>query len=260
MTTWVFLRGLTRESAHWGDFPRVFQQSMPQARIHLLDLPGNGLRFRERSPSSVTDMVLACRENLARIHQGARVHLLAMSLGAMVATEWARTAPGELSACVLINTSFKPLSPFYDRLLARNYPTLLRLAMGHMTDEDAERAVLRITCNHPGRQPAIADQWAGIRRQRPVRPGNAWRQLLAAARFRAPLVAPPVPTLLLCSEHDQLVSHHCSRVIARTWDCPLLSHPSAGHDLPQDDPWWVARGVCEWLNPAPRKTHRDLPS
>ena len=43
MSNWVFLRGLTRESAHWGDFPQRFAAALPGARVHLIDLAGNAL-------------------------------------------------------------------------------------------------------------------------------------------------------------------------------------------------------------------------
>ena len=37
MTTWIFLRGLTRESRHWGRFLEQFRQVLPE---HLLVAPG----------------------------------------------------------------------------------------------------------------------------------------------------------------------------------------------------------------------------
>ena len=251
MTTWILLRGLTREAAHWGDFPAVFQRILPDARILTMDLPGNGQRHLDISPATVAGMVAACRAERVRLGAAGPVHLLAMSLGAMVATEWAHTAPQELAACVLINTSFRPFSPFHHRLLPRNYPVLLRLALARMSPEEAVRAVLGITCNQPDRQPRLIDRWTQIRQQRPVSTGNALRQLVAAARFHAPLRAPGVPILLLGSEHDRLVSPHCSEAIAKAWGCPLLSHPGAGHDLPQDDPAWVAQRVRDWVQSLP---------
>ena len=33
MTTWVFLRGLTRESRHWGGFVDQFQQAIPGSTV-----------------------------------------------------------------------------------------------------------------------------------------------------------------------------------------------------------------------------------
>jgi pimeloyl-ACP methyl ester carboxylesterase len=247
MSTWILLRGLTRESAHWGDFPTVLQQALPEAHTVTLDLPGNGRRHHEASPATVAGMVAACRAEVVRQGIAKPVHLLAMSLGAMVAAEWACVAPGEVAACVLINTSVRPFSPFYQRLRPHNLPSLLRFALGGMTPEAAERTVLRLTSNHTDRHEAVIKAWVTARTQRPVSPRNALRQLLAAARYRAPQQAPAVPLLLLASQHDHLVDSRCSMALAAAWRCPLDMHPSAGHDLPLDDPQWAAQRVLGWL-------------
>ena len=52
-----------------------------------------------------------------------------MSLGAMVAVDWAARHPEELAGCVLINTSLRPFSPWYQRLRPANYGALLRPAV-----------------------------------------------------------------------------------------------------------------------------------
>ena len=246
MNNWIFLRGLTREAAHWGRFTATFQQALPQAHIHTLDLPGNGEHHRQTSPLSVAGMVAACRTEAARRGMESPVYLLAMSLGAMVAAEWARTAPEEVKGCVLINTSMRPFSPLHHRLRSANYPDLLRLALLGGSAEAIEATVLRLTSNQSGELLEVIPEWAAVRRQRPVRAGNAARQLIAAARYRAPRQAPGVPLLLLSSEHDQLVDSRCSQAIASAWRCPLLTHPAAGHDLPLDDPRWVADQVRRW--------------
>lgn len=248
MSHWIFLRGLTREAAHWGHFTTTFQQALPQARVHTMDLPGNGEHHRQTSPLSVAGMVAACRREAARRGMESPVYLLAMSLGAMVAAEWARVAPEELSGCVLINTSMRPFSPLHHRLRSANYPDLLRLALRGGSAEAIEATVLRLTSNQPGEWLEVIPEWAAVRRLRPVRAGNAARQLMAAARYRAPRQAPGVPLLLLSSEHDQLVDSRCSQAIASAWRCPLMTHPAAGHDLPLDDPLWVARSVRQWLH------------
>ena len=63
---WVFLRGLMRESRHWGEFPDQFRAVLPEADIVAPDLPGNGAKFRLRSPLSVQGMVEACRAAFSR--------------------------------------------------------------------------------------------------------------------------------------------------------------------------------------------------
>ena len=144
--TWILLRGLAREAAHWGAFTGDLKAALPGARTLALDLPGNGALHQARSPTRVAGMVAAARAELARQGVAPPYHLLALSLGAMVATEWARVAPHEVARCVLVNTSLRPFSPFYQRLRPRNYGALLGLALRPGTTAlQAERAVLRLT-------------------------------------------------------------------------------------------------------------------
>lgn len=254
---WILLRGLTREAAHWGSFVEAFEHALPGARVVVQDLPGNGLLHRAVSPATVRGMVDACRAQLAA--QGVRppFRVLAMSLGAMVATEWARVAPEELVGCVLINTSLRPFSPFYQRLRPRNYAALLRLAFGGSSSEQVEQEVLRLTSNLALHRQQVVPCWVAIRRQRPVSAFNALRQLVAAARYMAPVAAPLMPVsdspriLLLASQNDGLVSCQCSQAIARAWGVPLRMHPLAGHDLPLDDAQWVIGQVRSWMEGSP---------
>jgi pimeloyl-ACP methyl ester carboxylesterase len=260
MDTWILLRGLTREAAHWGRFADDFQHAWQEARVVALDLPGNGQLHVRHSPLTVQGMVAACRAELAR--QGVRppFRLFAMSLGAMVATEWARTAPADILGCVLVNTSFRPFSPFFHRLRPRNYAALLGLALLPRSPEAIERTVWRLTSNAPAPHSPTIDDWVAARARRPVSAVNALRQLVAAARYRAPAVAPNPRILLLASQSDQLVDSHCSQAIARGWHCALALHPHAGHDLPLDAPQWVLEQVQQWLaqagpSPKPVATH-----
>ena len=246
---WIFLRGLTRESAHWGGFVADCERAWPGARITALDLLGNGTLHHAESPATVAGMVAACRAELARRGMAPPYHVLALSLGAMVAIEWARQAPGEVQGCVLINTSLQPFSPFYRRLRPRNYGKLLRLLLP-ATTEQREQAVLQLTSQRVAERQAVVARWAAVRRARPVSPANALRQLAAAARYRAP-VQPPTPRLLLlASAGDGLVHSDCSAAIARAWGVPLALHPWAGHDLPLDDGPWVIAQVGRWLGGA----------
>ena len=251
---WILLRGLTREAAHWGAFAAGLQQALPRDKVLALDLPGNGEFHAAPSPLSVQEMVQACRNELDQRAVAPPYHLLAMSLGAMVATEWTHAAPADVGACVLINTSMRPFSPTHHRLRPHNLWALLQLAWRWNASRDmakaeaAEQLILRMTSNRVGEHDPVIAQWAAVRNQRPVSAPNALRQLVAAARYRAPVVAPVVPTLLLGSCHDQLVDGRCSGAIAKAWVVPVRMHPFAGHDLPLDDPQWVINEVRQWVS------------
>jgi pimeloyl-ACP methyl ester carboxylesterase len=246
MSTWILLRGLTRESGHWGHFPALLQQRLQGARILPLDLPGNGRLNQARSPARIEATMEDCRRQLQALGIEPPWHLLAMSLGAMVAVDWAARHPRELAGCVLINTSLRPFSRWYRRLRPANYSALLGLLLAHQTAREREQTILRLTSRHLQSDAPVVDHWTALREARPVSPSNALRQLLAAARYRAPAHAPAVPLLVLGSARDALVDVRCSRRLARQWDVELLEHPTAGHDLPLDDGPWLAEQVGRW--------------
>ena len=245
MMRWLFLRGLTREARHWGDFPQIFRAAMPDADIITLDLPGNGELRDKESPTDVREMVDYCRAEIRRRDMHGPSNLLAMSLGAMVAADWATRYPDEITAGVLINTSLRPFSPFHHRLRPRNYPRLLRLLLGS-SEEMREAAILQMTSNTAPGRAATIDAWSRWARQNPVTKRNALRQIMAAIRYRAPTTAPQAPMLILAGEEDRLVDCRCSKCLAQAWQADLSLHPTAGHDLPLDEPDWVAATVKHW--------------
>ena len=244
MEQWIFLRGLTRGAGHWGAFVAEFSAQHPQARVLALDMPGNGALYAQGSPASVAALAQACRAQWLACGGTGPVRLLAMSLGAMVALEWARQYPQEVQALVLINTSLRRFSPFYARLRPANYAALLRLLCWPCSDPTIEREILRMTSRH-AQYPVLLD-WVLLRKRQPVAPANALRQLWAAWRYQSAAQAPGMPVLVLGGQGDQLVSVQCSLALAQHWDCDLRLHPSAGHDLPLDDGPWVAAQVRRW--------------
>lgn len=247
MSTWIFLRGLTRESRHWGSFPELFASGIPDAQVLTPDLPGNGNLNTQKSPLHVTEMAEYIRAQLIGqgIHPPYRV--LAMSLGAMVAVAWAARHPEEIQGCVLINTSLRPFSPFYRRLKPANYLRFLKLALLGRCDRDWEKTILELTSHKKKHSEYVLDHWVAYRHEHPVNFKNALRQIAAAARYSAPRAKPLIPVLVLTSKEDALVDTSCSRQLAVHWDTDFAEHPSAGHDLPLDDGDWVIRQVRLWL-------------
>ncbi|HKX42240.1 MAG TPA: alpha/beta hydrolase, partial [Burkholderiaceae bacterium] len=224
---WVLLRGLTREQRHWGRFVAVLQAAEPAARIVTLDLPGNGVLHRERSPTRVEAMAEHCRQALQARGVAPPYRVLAMSLGAMVATALAMQRPQDIATLVLINTSLRPFSRWYRRLRPRNLVALLRLALTRPDAPARERTILGLTSNAPSHERDLLQHWAAYRREFPVSAANALRQLWAAARFHAPRARPCEPVLLLASARDGLVDSRCSMALARAWGCALAIHPWA---------------------------------
>ncbi|SDG18380.1 MULTISPECIES: alpha/beta fold hydrolase [unclassified Duganella] len=251
MSNWVLLRGLMREQRHWGRFPGELAHVLPEANIITTDLPGNGEHHAQRSPTTVAAMVEFCRADLRARGVPAPWSLLALSLGGMVAVEWASRYPQEIERCVLINTSMRPYSRFHQRLRWQNYPAIIK-QMWDGGVENQERLILRLTSREGDieRRNGMLERWLSYQREYPVTRANALRQLWSAAGFRAPATRPPVPLLVLSSAGDQLVDPRCSANLARAWKTDHAIHPSAGHDLPLDAGAWVASEIGKWLSKA----------
>lgn len=242
--SWVLLRGLTREARHWSGLPQ--QLASTGDMVVALDLPGNGAFCGLRSPTTVRAMTMFAREQLRRRGVPPPYRLLAMSLGGMVATDWAQQFPAEVAALVLINTSMRPFSGVTERLRPGSWLTLLRLAARRDDAWASERVIHGLTCQNIATLEQDLAAWVQIRNSAPVRTANAWRQLWAAATFSAAAGAPHCPTLLLSSSADGLVHPRCSVHLTQVWRAHHQQHPWAGHDLPHDDADWVCRAIADW--------------
>jgi alpha-beta hydrolase superfamily lysophospholipase len=247
---WVLLRGLSRESGHWGVFPEHLLKEVralqPGVKLHLLDLPGTGALRRQASPTQVSAIVDECRAELRRRGVNGPISGLGMSLGAAVLSDWANRYPGEIEAGVLINPSLRPFSELFRRPRPLNYLGLALLSLSRFSARLREERVLQLTTRLTPSQ-AVIERWLELQRQHPLGVRNTARQLLASLRYRASRTRPAAPMLLLCSKADTLVDWRCSQAISRAWGAPLRLHTKAGHDLPLDDPQWVARAVADWL-------------
>ena len=241
---WILLRGLTREARHWGDFAQRLAREAGDVRA--VDLPGNGVLASQRSPLNVEAYVDAVRLAIgARDGTRGPYRVLAMSLGAMVASAWAIRYPDEVQQLVLVNTSMRPYSRAHERLRPAAWPLLARVARHwHARGDDgvAERLIHALTCNRRDTLAADLEAWRAIRASAPVSRANALRQLAAAARFEIGGV-PRVPVLVLSSRADALVDPACSARLVSAWQATHVEHPWAGHDLPHDDAEWL----CEAL-------------
>ncbi|MCK5874163.1 MAG: alpha/beta hydrolase [Alcanivoracaceae bacterium] len=252
--TWVLLRGLVREQRHWQEFPAQLGQRFPGDRVVTLDLPGNGSLYRKASPTRIEGMVAALRSELSDKGLRPPFHVVALSLGAMTAISWISDYPGEVAAAALLNSSVARFSPFWQRLRPGNYRSIL---MDGLLTRDLlrkERAILSMSTNliSAERREAVAQAWAGYAREQPVSRINALRQLLAAARFTAPVGLPSaVPVLIMNGGGDRMVNPSCSLAMARGWGLPLRVHPDAGHDLTLDAGEWAASALYDWVGDSP---------
>jgi pimeloyl-ACP methyl ester carboxylesterase len=242
----VLLRGLGRSQGHWGEFPARLRAAFPGTAVLTPDLPGTGERRELAAPATVGETLAAVRAGLP---SGGPVSVLGLSLGGMVAFEWARRHPQELARAVLVNTSLGGLVPPWRRLR----PSAALRLVGLIATADPvtrERRILALNSNRTDLADEMVPRWAALARAQPVRRIEVLRQLRAAARYRPPLSAPGVRLLLLASRADRMVDPACSRALAAAIPGATLDqHPTAGHDVPLDDPEWVVARIAGWHTP-----------
>ncbi len=242
--TWTLLRGILREHRHWGDFPNHLEKSFPGATLFCPDLPGNGEQYSQLSPTHIEEMVEAVRSQLVAKNITYPVNIIAISMGAMVATAWLHRYPKEVKSATLINTSMRPFSPFYHRLRPSTYLKLIQaFSSGTAVREEV---FFDLTVNLSSKKQETVNRWIRYSDEYPVNGSNAFRQFIAASRFSGPNSVDRVPVLLLASRKDRLVNYQSSIKIAKAWKCPIVFHPDAGHDLPLDDPQWIIDQLSRW--------------
>jgi pimeloyl-ACP methyl ester carboxylesterase len=218
------------------------QHRFPEALISTPDIPGNGLRNHETSPDTIAGMTDALRQ---QVNLSQPVRLIALSMGGMIAIDWMTRYPAEIEAAVLINTSARPLSPFYRRLRWTAYADVLRLLLHSREEREAD--ILRLTSNRHSQNGKLLESWRQWQQQNPVSPASARNQLLAAMQFSI-TAKPQQPLLVVTSRGDRLVDYRCSRKLAQTWNADYVEHESAGHDLPLDESEWLAEAFRQWFD------------
>ncbi len=247
----ILIRGLGRESGHWGDFPAQLGAKIPNALVKCIDLPGTGENLAMRSPIHMREIsefvrteteFLKSRMKLGKIN----TFILAPSLGGMISTDWMINYPRDISGMVLINTSFSSWSPFWERLQPQAYQHIVQIILKEKDAFARESEVVRMVSNDEDKFQSHAKEWSDVFAARPIQLTTILRQLLAAKEFAPPKVKVAAPILLLSSAEDRMVNPRCSEIIQNVWDCPMHVHPWAGHDIPLDDADWVIEKTADW--------------
>ena len=183
-------------------------------------------------------MMESVRAQVRSTHQGP-VTIIAVSMGAMIAAEWARQRPDEITSLHLINTSLANMSYPWERMTAVSFFRLLFCFGDRLR---LERTIFDQTIN---RELGVGESapWLTFASEHPLRWRNVFVQLIAASRYKGPTSAPVDDVFFYNAAGDRLVKPGCTARIARRWKKPLFTHPSAGHDLPADDPDWLERSI-----------------
>lgn len=235
---WIFLRGLTRGNIHWAGFPSAFQGINPDAEMEFLEIPGNGYCFDQSSPLSVKKLIESLRSKSKFVQDKKSFNICGISLGGMAAMKWCEVYPEEIESVTVINTSLSQYSSFDKRLLPENYELLIRTLFLTNTYEQ-EKNVMKITSNKFNENRKYLEVFSEFSKQHEVTKINFLRQLILAKSVHIETI-PLVPFKIINSTHDRLVHYSCSVEIAAKLGGDLITHPTAGHDLPLDEPEWLS--------------------
>ncbi|MCH9639301.1 MAG: alpha/beta hydrolase [Betaproteobacteria bacterium] len=236
----VLIRGLFREARHWGKFIEELEEQFPGVNTLTPDIPGNGQLHNAASPKTIAGMTDALRSQVPVRDQ---LKLVALSMGGMIAIDWMTRYPEEIASAVLVNTSVRPISPFYQRLRWVIYPQIIKM-MFHSAPQ-RERDILTLSSNKYRHDKKLLDNWKQWQQECPVSTHNARNQLCAAARFSI-TSKPQQPVLIVTSQTDRLVDYRCGANLAKLWRTDHAMHETAGHDLPLDEPAWLANTIRNW--------------
>lgn len=245
-TSFLFLRGLSRNQYHWGDH-KTYKMAFG-SKCYFLDQPGFGDNLSLASPRSVREITDLMHDQWRsmQVDKGQRKVLVGMSLGGMVAMDWVSRYRGEWDHLVLINSSVKDLNPFWQRLKLRNYISLLKTLL--MNDiYEKEETIFDLTCNIADKDSTLK-WWLEIHEKYPPDFTDITNQLYAASKFKSPKTLPShINTLVLTSRADDLVSFKCSQAIAKKYEADIRIHEEGGHDLCLDDFSWCVKQILGWL-------------
>ncbi len=237
--TWIWLRGLGRESAHWGGLPRKVEQATGD-KVITIDLPGVGRKNGENCPLRVSTLIAQLLDETRGLGP---IKILAMSLAGSVALNWA-ARDARVSQVVLINSSSR-LSFVTKRLRFIPLVRMLSSYLAKTTVEERERKVLATVSNNTQAAAGVSSVWAEVARLRPVSLRQVLRQSVMAVCSSLPRPGQIMhcSVQVFVSRNDRLVSADCSRKLANYYQCNLVTHPNAGHDLPLDDPEWLLNQI-----------------
>jgi pimeloyl-[acyl-carrier protein] methyl ester esterase len=249
----LLLRGLTRESRHWGSFPQQIESEITGLKVHCLDFPGVGTENGKESPTTIRAIRNDVRKRWlehysnAGTDNGRRWSIVGLSLGGMVTIDWIKEFPSDFQSAILINTSARNLSRWYQRLSLTAVKTVLASLLLKNDPKRRETAVLKMISEKHGGDQNIVNSFATIAQDRPLARKTALKQLFAASKFSAPDTV-QVPVYFLASRKDKMVDWRCVRELAQHYKAPFYIHEEAGHDLALDDPNWVIEKMKQFLS------------
>ncbi|GIU47033.1 alpha/beta hydrolase [Shewanella sairae] len=216
MATLVLLRGLMRDSRHWGEFLSLLQKkialvSETDHKVLALDTLGNGALSSELSPTDIRHYAANINQRLLALDED-DIYLVGLSMGGMITLELLNNACVSqaklelnshglavknglnlrIKGAVVINSSAANLSSWYQRFQVLPVIKAMLDAVAMLFKHRAntgklsliEICVIKLTTRRFGNDLALMALWSRYRRD--CRTGflSIVRQLLACSRYK----------------------------------------------------------------------------
>lgn len=243
------LRGIGRESGHWGQtFLKQMSAHFPEAHLVLMDLPGAGSLYQENALISIEQMADFLHNRYAdslKQLPGKQV-LMATSLAGNVALDWVVRYPEDFDGVAMVGATFKGFCPSYKRV----QPEAKKLFFEIFFTANIirrEQKFIEINTNRFSDSDSLLLAWVQIQRQHPVTQGTLLKQTLAGMKYHPPKTKPSIPVLIVGSEGDKIPEADCIRAVATHLGGQLAMHPTAGHAIPIDAPCWLSDTFAHWI-------------
>ncbi|MEY3049821.1 MAG: hypothetical protein RL365_1859 [Bacteroidota bacterium] len=243
MVNFYLLRGLSRESAHWGMFPQDLLDKFPHSKVIEMDLPGVGMLNQINSPTRINPIIDVLRSTYYS-KEGTNI-FIASSLAALVAITWVQQGKNEFQGLVLLSPSLKGICKFTERIKPRSWYDC-GLIMLHPSVRVREKKLLKINLNDNTSRNELLNTWIGINKSRPYKAKNVFRQLLAGTRFNLLDHPIQIPILISGSKKDRLVASTCFIKLKIKLGADIVLHDYAGHALTLDASAWLTDRIYSW--------------
>ncbi len=245
----IIIPGTSREKSYFNEFCQALKASPVCQDICLIDNLGFGEFAKKKSPWRIKDFVNHSQKtyfNQEISDSPLKKTIIGHSLGAGIAFAWANQNPTLFSEYILVNGT---IGTFNLNVLKRGFAGSLSLAfaaISFLPPKKAEEWILKYTVNNPKRREELLSLDLVMQRQ-PVSPLDTLKQAFAALSF-FPLVMPTKASgLILYSKNDRFIPALNSKKMAQKLGLATRVHPTAGHDLIQEDPRYCVEAICDFI-------------
>lgn len=241
------IRGMMRDSRHWGEFPLFLSKNIQGLEVKFIDLPGSGIYCDQKSPTRISNIVDFLRIRTGIDNSNTNI-LLASSLGGVVAMDWINRFHKDFEAMIMLSSSFKGICPFNERVRPSIWKEVIQLIFA-LKVEKRESILIKINANYNSFQQQHLEEWISFQQKNKMTRINILRQSMAGLRYHVKIKPQlNIPILMIGSKSDRLVCERCIEKSSLFFGADLIWHEKAGHSITLDDPEWTAIQIQNWLN------------